>query len=106
MTPAEDVPAAGPAPQAAPAPVQSTAPGEMMVIPTRQFVLFPNVVFPVVVDRPGSVAAGQQAVEVVHLLEDGAVDRDDQVLGPGARRLGWAAVDDLDDLDRRAPAGA
>jgi ATP-dependent Lon protease len=42
------------------APVQPTS--ELIVVPTRQLVLFPNVVFPVNVNRPAAVSAAQQAV--------------------------------------------
>jgi ATP-dependent Lon protease len=43
---------------------QAPAPptGELIVVPTRQLVLFPNVVFPVNVNRPAAVSAAQQAV--------------------------------------------
>ncbi|WP_159718934.1 endopeptidase La [Geminicoccus flavidas] len=38
------------------------APDELLILPVRGFVLFPGVVMPVVINRPGSVAAAQAAV--------------------------------------------
>ena len=37
-------------------------PDELLILPVRGFVLFPGVVMPVVINRPGSVAAAQTAV--------------------------------------------
>jgi ATP-dependent Lon protease len=38
------------------------APDAFIIVPVRNFVLFPGVVMPVVIGRPGSIAAAQQAV--------------------------------------------
>jgi ATP-dependent Lon protease len=38
------------------------APDALIIVPVRNFVLFPGVVMPVVIGRPGSIAAAQQAV--------------------------------------------
>jgi len=51
MSPAEETAAAPP-----------PAPPELIVVPTRHLVFFPNVVFPVNVNRAATVAAAQQAV--------------------------------------------
>jgi len=53
MTPAD-----APAPPEAPAPI--TRP--LIVVPVRHVVLFPNVVFPININRPASIAAAQQAM--------------------------------------------
>jgi ATP-dependent Lon protease len=54
----------------------------LIVLPVRQFVLFPEMVFPITVGRPSSVAAAQQAVreqrQVVILLQ-----RDAEKAEPG-----------------------
>jgi ATP-dependent Lon protease len=60
MSPADEM---APAPETAAAPpVERATPPELIVVPTRQLVFFPNVVFPVNVNRPAAVAAAQQAV--------------------------------------------
>lgn len=48
------------------APVVELAPDELIIIPVRDLVLFPGVVMPVAVGRPGSVAAAQEAVRHGH----------------------------------------
>src|SRR5205085_151891 len=44
------------------APGQDTAAGAEIIVPVRNFVMFPGVVMPLTVGRPRSVAAAQQAV--------------------------------------------
>ncbi len=46
----------------APAHLPELGPNEIIVLPVRNFVLFPGVVMPLAVGRPGSVAAAQEAV--------------------------------------------
>lgn len=77
MTPQDDATrAANPAAAAKPAPTPLPA-DAMIVVPVRDLVLFPELVFPVSVARPSSVAAIQQAVreqrQIVLVLQ-----RDDQ----------------------------
>jgi ATP-dependent Lon protease len=62
MSPADETAPAVTDPTTTPPPVDRAAPPELIVVPTRQLVLFPNVVFPVNVNRPAAVAAAQQAV--------------------------------------------
>lgn len=52
----------GGAPGAKEAPAPELAPDELLILPVRGFILFPGLVMPVVVNRPGSIAAAQQAV--------------------------------------------
>jgi ATP-dependent Lon protease len=60
------------------------APPELIVVPTRQLVFFPGVVFPVNVNRPAAIAAAQQAVrdqqQVLLVLQRDAAKED---LAPG-----------------------
>ena len=62
MTPQDDATRAA-TPAAAPQPAPTPLPADaMIVVPVRDLVLFPELVFPVSVARPSSVAAIQQAV--------------------------------------------
>ncbi|TAJ85873.1 MAG: endopeptidase La [Reyranella sp.] len=62
MTPQDDATRAA-SPAAAPKPASTPLPADaMIVVPVRDLVLFPELVFPVSVGRPSSVAAIQQAV--------------------------------------------
>ena len=78
-------PNATPAAAGAPPPVTPVAPlpaDALIVLPVRQFVLFPEMVFPITIGRPSSVAAAQQAVreqrQIVVVLQ-----RDPEVAEPG-----------------------
>ena len=56
----DDTPSA--AAQGAPPPSQPIPPDALIVLPTRNLVMFPGVVLPLTIGRPASVAAAQQAV--------------------------------------------
>ena len=49
-------------PGAAGAPVMSLPADAMIVVPVRNTVLFPEIVFPITLGRPSTIAAAQQAV--------------------------------------------
>ena len=82
-------PNVNPAPAGAPPPVTPVTPlpsDALIVLPVRSFVLFPEMVFPITIGRPSSVAAAQQAVreqrQIVVLLQ-----RDPEVAEPGPNDL-------------------
>jgi ATP-dependent Lon protease len=56
----EDTPSA--AAQTAPPPAQSIPADALIILPTRNLVMFPGVVLPLTIGRPSAVAAAQQAV--------------------------------------------
>jgi ATP-dependent Lon protease len=68
-----------PAPAAGPAPIASPPTDAFIVLPVRGAVLFPEIVTPLTIGRPASIAAAQQAVReqrqvVVVLQRDPAVE--------------------------------
>ncbi|MDP3659655.1 endopeptidase La [Phenylobacterium sp.] len=88
------MPDEAPAQPVAPAAPMTTAPevprhppaDALIVVPTRQLVLFPEVVLPITVGRPASVAAAQQAVrEQRQILV--VLQRDPDLAEPGAADL-------------------
>ena len=77
--------------ESAPASAAAPPPGDVpadafIVVPVRNMVLFPEIVLPITIGRPGSIAAAQQAVreqrQIVVVLQ-----RDPQVAEPGAGDL-------------------
>lgn len=61
-------------------------PGALIIVPVRNMVLFPGVVFPLTIGRPGSIAAAQQAVREqrpIGLL----LQRDPELAEPGPADL-------------------
>src|SRR5437763_687630 len=78
MSPPDVSPGAGPAGQST-QPLPSDA---LIVVPVRNNVLFPEIVFPIALGRPLSIAAAQQALrEQRHILL--VLQRDPEMNDPG-----------------------
>ena len=75
MSPPDVNPGAGPIGQSS-RPLPSDA---LIVVPVRNAVLFPEIVFPITVGRPATIAAAQQAVRhmIDHLVTERGFSREE-----------------------------